>query len=197
MCSRYELNARPRDLARRFALDAAPPVPNKAEMRPTDQALVIEPAGARLLSWGLAVDWSPKPLINARSETLAAKKTFQPLLFNRCLVPADAWFEWRKTEDGAKLRNRIARADGETLALAALSDAEAARFTIVTCAPAPSIAHVHDRMPVVLDPAAEAAWLAPGTDVAEALSYLVPFAAAELVAVEDAPPRPAQGELFF
>ncbi len=118
MCSRYEIDTNPRDLAQRFALDDPPPVPPAPEPRPTDRALVI--AGARqahLLVWGLPAPWNDKPLINARAETLARKKTFRPLLGNRCLVPATAYFEWR-SEGRHKLKMRIAPADGGLMAFA-------------------------------------------------------------------------------
>ena len=132
--------------------------------RATDQALIIdrrlgEGPGARLLGWGLPVEWDAKPLINARAETLAEKKTFQPLLDARCLVPATAYFEWRKASAG-KLKNRIAPSDGGLFAFAGLMDGR--RFTIITCRPAPEIAHIHGRMPVILDRRAEPKWIDPG-----------------------------------
>lgn len=202
MCSRFEMNAQPRELARRFGLKSPPPVPNAPELRPTNQALVIDrahaggggPAG-RLLAWGLVVTWDNKLLINARAETLAEKRTFRPLLGSRCLVPATAWFEWKKV-GRAKLKNRIAPADGGVFAFAGLADGE--RFTIVTCASAPALAHIHHRMPVVLEPGAEAAWIDSRVSFAEVKGLLVPYAGA-LTAVEDTPPgigRPGNADLF-
>ena len=96
MCSRYELNAHSRDLVGRFGLTVPPPLPNRAEVRPTDAALVIGAGGAELLSWGLPVTWQNGPLINARAEGLDSRPTFRPLLAKgRVLVPASAWWEWR------------------------------------------------------------------------------------------------------
>lgn len=192
MCARYELSASPRMIMERFALDAAPPVPNKQEMRPTDQALVIGRDGAGLLRWGLEASWDGRPLINARAETLAEKATFRPLLENRCLVPMTAYFEWRQA-NGRKLKNRISVNNGDLAAFAGLTDGRA--FTIVTCAPAPAIAHVHDRMPVILDPADASAWADPNRRFAQVAPLLVPYAGG-LTAAEDAPPAPAQGSLF-
>ena len=83
MCSRFELSARPRDLARRFDLDDPPDGFATGEVRPTNAALIIGPDGPRVQPWGFAVEWDKKPLINARSETLAEKKTFQPLRLSR------------------------------------------------------------------------------------------------------------------
>ena len=185
MCSRFELTAGAGDISRRFSLAAPPQLANASVSRPTDPALVIAPEGPRLLGWGLSVEWDSKPLINARAETLSRKKTFRPLLECRCLVPATAYFEWRK--DGATRRkNRIGLADGMLFAFAGLFDGE--RFTIVTCPPAASIAHIHDRMPVLLPADAEARWLDPGVAFAGVSGLLVPYQAGRLRAWEEAPP---------
>ncbi|HEX9569055.1 MAG TPA: SOS response-associated peptidase [Rhodospirillales bacterium] len=202
MCSRFEMNAQPRELARRFGLKSPPPVPNAPELRPTNQALVIDrahaggdgPAG-RLLAWGLVVTWDKNLLINVRAETLAEKRAFRLLLGSRCLVPATTWFEWRKV-GRAKLKNRIAPNSGGIFAFAGLADG--ARFTVVTCAAAPGVAHIHHRMPVVLAPATEAAWMDPTASFAEVKGALVPYVGA-LAAAEESPPgigRPGQSDLF-
>ena len=203
MCSRFELNAPPSELAHRFGLDRPPPALNAAEARPTDAALVIDrPPGnddgpaARLLPWGLAVAWDTKPVINARAETLAEKRTFRPLLGRRCLVPATAYFEWRKV-GRARLKNRIRPAatddGGEVFAFAGLFDGE--RFTVVTCAAAPAVAPIHDRMPVILAGDAEARWIDPALPFDAVAPLLVPFAGT-LAADEQAPPSEKQAELF-
>ncbi len=188
MCSRYEIDTNPRDLARRFALDDPPPVPPAPELRPTNRALVIGGGRrAHLLVWGLPAPWNGKPLINARAETLARKKTFRPLLGNRCLVPATAYFEWR-SEGRHKRRNRIAPADGGVMAFAGLTDGD--YFTIITCAPVPAIAHIHDRMPVILDAGAEAPWLDLALPFTAVSGLLVPYAGGRLAADEEPAPRP-------
>jgi len=107
-------------------------------------------------------------------------------------VPATAYFEWRK--DGSRrLKNRISLAAGEPFAMAGLSDGE--RFTIVTCPPAATIAHIHNRMPVILAPDAEGLWLDPSKAFADVSVHLKTFGGA-LRAEEDSPPAPAQGDLF-
>lgn len=192
MCSRYELNARARELIDRFALiGMAPAMPTSVELRPTNQAPIIVAEGGKAIwraaRWGLPAAWDGKPLINARAETLTERKTFRPLLGQRCLVPATAYFEWRK--DGRRRhRNRIAPENGGLFAFAGLIDND--DFTIVTCSPVTEIAHIHDRMPVILAPAAEADWLdtaRPFDDVAPAL---VSYTASTLRAAEDVPRQP-------
>ncbi len=194
MCSRFEISSSAREIMQALSLKAPPPLPNKPEVRPTDAALMIlDDAGERrseLRPWGLRVDWSTQPMINARAETLNEKPTFRPLLESRCVLPASAYFEWRKTETAEKRKNRIYGDD--LLVMAGLYDAE--RVTIVTCPPAPAIQHIHNRMPVLLDQNGIQAWLsnAPSRDVAPVLA---PFAGV-LMFDEETPPPPAQQDLF-
>ncbi len=202
MCSRYEFDVHARDLASgdlfdRFGLSSMPfgDSPPGPLIRPTDRAMIIAGGDggrrrARMQEWGLSVSWDSKPLINARAETLEDKPTFRPLLRNRCLVPATAYFEWRR-EGCRRLKNRIAPEDNGLFAFAGLVDG--GRFTIITCAPGPAIAHVHDRMPVILARNGEAAWLDPGLPFVRVKPLLVPFPA--MAADEDAPPD-RQPDLF-
>tara|TARA_Y100000294_G_scaffold117911_1_gene109468 strand:+ start:1013 stop:1600 length:588 start_codon:yes stop_codon:yes gene_type:complete len=194
MCSRFEIDATPGDIAERFGLADPPPLLGASEMRPTDLGLIIDGGEKPCLSgWGLAVEWDAKPLINARAETLSRKKTFRPLLGNRCLVPATAYFEWRK--DGpARRKNRIGTKSRGVFAFAGLTDGD--RFTIITCPPAADIAHIHDRMPVILERRAEHLWIDRGTPFNEVSGLLVPYGAEPLRAEEETPPAAGQPDLF-
>ena len=223
MCSRYEMKARPGDLAERFRLQGEPPDLARPEVRPTDPAPIVVRAEdgarfARVARFGLNVTWNRAPVINARAETLQAKPTFRPLLLNRCLVPASAYFEWR--QDGrARRRNRIALSDEGLMGFAGLFDSD--RFVIITCAvaagesPPPSkyrreppgsstrgslaaaaaLAQIHDRMPAILPPEAEELWLDPNTTSDALAALLAPYAGG-IAAVEDKPKPRVQGDLF-
>tara|TARA_R110000787_G_scaffold19874_17_gene59220 strand:- start:6053 stop:6676 length:624 start_codon:yes stop_codon:yes gene_type:complete len=194
MCSRFEISSSAREIMQALSLKAPPPLPNKPEVRPTDAALmVLDDAGKRiseLRPWGLRVDWTTQPMINARAETLSDKPTFRPLLENRCVLPASAYFEWRKTENGEKRKNRIYGKG--LLVMAGLFDAE--RVTIVTCAPASSIQHIHNRMPVLLDQDGIQTWLS-GAPFSHVAGVLVPFTG-PLTFDEETPPPSAQQDLF-
>ena len=193
MCSNFELNAVPLDVMNAFGLDETPPMPNKEQLRPTDLTLIVGIGKTALMQpWGLTVDWSKQPMINARSETLTEKATFRGLLESRCIVPASAYFEWRKTEDGKKLKNRISIPGMDVFGMAGLTDGE--RFTIVTCTPAPTIEHIHNRMPVVLDSDAAKRWI-DDCEYADVADLLKPYQG-ELSYEEETPPSPAQGDLF-
>lgn len=192
MCSRFELRSGACDFSARFGFAVPPGLPGRSEIRPTDKALVIGPEGARLLHWGLSVEWDAKPLINARAETLAERPTFRRLLGRRVLIPAHAWWEWRP--DGRRrVKTRLSLATEEVFALAGLVEGE--RFTLVTCAASGAVAPIHDRMPVLLAPEAEAAWLDPAQPFAAVAAWLRPHCGPFAVVAEDVS-VPAQPDLF-
>jgi putative SOS response-associated peptidase YedK len=124
-----------------------------------------------LLRWGLVPHWIKDPKdtcqpINARAETLAVTPLFRDAYARRrCLVPADAFYEWQ-TVDGAKLPWAIARDDGAPLVFGGLwegwraPDGSVIRsFTIVTTSACPTLRPLHERMPVILEPADWPVWL--------------------------------------
>lgn len=199
MCSRYALLATYEAVVLGVALAFRPsdahtlryrPKPG-GEIRPTELApIVLDDGTVAELPWGLAVDWQAQPVINARCETLDQKPTFRPLLRRRCLVPATGYIEWRKAGK-AKVKTRIGMSDGGVFYMAGLTDGE--RFTIITCDPAPGIAHIHDRMPVIVPPARHARWLDRAQPFAAVRDILAPYAG-ELAATEETP-TPRQGEL--
>ncbi len=199
MCARYELTTTPEWMVERFGLRVplaataqSPRAFERGEVRPTNLAPVVtEGGGLQFLPWGLLVPWQSQPLINARAETLQTKPTFQPLLGSRCLVPATAYFEWRR--DGkSKIKTRISVAESDGLVMAGLIGD--GRFTIITCVPAPSIAHIHDRMPVILPRAAEVEWVNAHRSFTDVQHLLRPFAAA--LTWEEIKPASAQADLF-
>ena len=193
MCSRYELKTTSLEhVSSRFSANIPSGVAALPEIRPTNFAPVIKPGGQiEMLHWGLEHDGNRRALINARSETLAQKKTFIPLLENRCLVPASAYFEWRKNAN-QKIKTRIAPVDQDLMAFAGLFDDD--RFTIITCIPSPAIAHIHGRMPVILERHYEQDWLTEVIPFAQVSKILTPYPNGALLAQEVT--RPPQYDLF-
>ena len=129
-----------------------------------------------MLRWGLVPFWAKdlaigSRMINARGEQVAEKPAFRAAFKRRrCLILADGFYEWRK-EAGGKQPYRIARADGAPFAFAGLwerwidpaSADEIESCTIITTTANSLLRAIHDRMPVILDPADHDAWLAPET----------------------------------
>lgn len=195
MCGRYA-SATPADRIHRL-FRAVNPTPNLQptwNMAPTREAPVVRlhPGSKQrhldLLRWGLVPHWvkdlkSTRQPINARSETLATTPMFRDAFARRrCLVPADAFYEWQVIESG-KLPWAIARADNEMIVFAGLwegwrgpDDSVVRSFTIVTTSANATLRPLHERMPVVLEPADWPLWL--GEVEGDAASVLHPSAAA-------------------
>jgi putative SOS response-associated peptidase YedK len=145
-----------------------------------DGARVIE-----MMRWGLVPFWAtrgsykPPLMINARIESIESKAVFRDALARkRCLVPADGFFEWRhgakreKTPFWLHPQPRRIVAFAGLWARARIGAGEMHSFTIVTGPPNELVRPLHDRMPVVLDRTAWAAWLDPSLDAEGARALL-------------------------
>ncbi len=197
MCGRFAQPRSAEELARIFHARPAAELPEaQFNVAPTDQvAAVVEQHGERIVDafrWGLVPFYAKSVkdgarLINARSETAETSPAFRTSFRrHRCIVPAEAFYEWRRHRDpatGRTLRSEpfaIRRDDGEPLALAGLwavwrNPETAERLyscSILTTDANELAARVHDRMPVILDSADWDAWLAEATP-AEALRSLL------------------------
>jgi putative SOS response-associated peptidase YedK len=138
-----------------------------------------------LLHWGLIPSWASDSsraasMINARAETVTTKPAFRDSLRSRrCLIPADGFYEWKRTGKN-KQPYCFEVVDGELFAFAGLwdswKDPEGNRVetcSILTTTPNAVTAVVHDRMPVILDPASYDLWLDPGMGDVTAVSELL------------------------
>jgi putative SOS response-associated peptidase YedK len=131
------------------------------------------------LRWGLVPFWAKDAkfgftTINARAEEVASKPAYRDALKKRrCLVPADAFYEWQRPSSakGNKTKHPFAFAlkSGEPYAMAGLwerwqpKEGEALEtFTILTTDSNELMEPVHNRMPVVLEQRDYDRWLGPG-----------------------------------
>lgn len=181
MCGRFAQQRPASELAEIFGAEPlADELGARFNVAPTDPALVVAQQAERRAivawSWGLVRGWSdegpnrasrrPAPF-NARAETLSRSPVFRDAFARRrCLVPVDAFYEWRRARDGTRQPHAIRRADGRPLALAGIWAAartpsgEVKRtFAIVTTTPTAVLAPLHDRMPVVVRESDWARWL--------------------------------------
>jgi len=182
VCGRYTLaTPNPADVRARFPIGESIEIRRRYNVAPGDEVLAVttdrdgNPRG-ELLRWGLVPTWAKKPdtglkMINARVETVAERAAFRRAFERyRCLIIADGFYEWQRQPTGPKHAFHITRADGGLFAFAGLwsiwhdDDNEGRTLrtcTILTTAANPAIASLHDRMPVILAPGAESAWLEP------------------------------------
>jgi putative SOS response-associated peptidase YedK len=195
MCGRYTLsNPDPMRIRARFDIleSSKIEVEPRYNIAPTDPVIAVRRRddGAReagLLRWGLVPGrWAEKkggrPLINARAEGLESQPAFaESFRERRCLMPADGFYEWLADERG-KRPLWFSRPDGDLFAFAGIwaelpqkgSDEVLYSCALVTTEPNGLMRPVHDRMPVILDPAVEAAWLDPEAYPEELLALLQP-----------------------
>jgi putative SOS response-associated peptidase YedK len=167
---------------------------------PTQEVpVIVNDDGNRLMlcRWGLIPTWAKdlsigSRMINARAETLAEKPSFKgPFRNQRCLIPADGFYEWRKGEKG-KTPVYITMKDGRPFGFAGLysnwtsPEGEGVRTcTIVTTGANELLAPIHNRMPVIVRHGHRGAWLDPHRQDPEALIPLLsPYPAEEMTAWE-------------
>jgi putative SOS response-associated peptidase YedK len=195
MCGRYKLSRRKQFIEEYFATasDAEDWNP-RYNIAPTQPVPVIRQNSKEpirelsLMRWGLIPSWAKDfsvaaSMINARSETAATKPAFRdPLKFRRCVIPADGFYEWKRTGK-AKQPYCFEVNDGELFGFAGIWDRWkdpsgqwVKSCSILTTTPNAVTSAVHDRMPVILDPDGYDVWLDPGMKEVSAVSeVLKPF----------------------
>lgn len=148
-----------------------------------------------LLHWGLVPAWSKGPwaevrkqsyrLLNARAETVFEKPSFrQAIARRRCLIPTNGFYEWGAPPPGwrkgtPKPATLIARPDRGLFALAGIwerwegPEGPVQSVAILTTAANPTVAPLHDRMPVIVPPDQLQAWLDPRLQTPEELGPML------------------------
>ncbi|WP_416829249.1 SOS response-associated peptidase [Ectobacillus polymachus] len=149
------------------------------------------------LRWGLIPSWAKDikigyKLINARTETLQEKPSFQSSFKRRrCIIPVDSFYEWKK-KDGKKIPMRIQLQSHEIFSFAGLwdrweqNDKVIHSCTIITTEPNSVMSDIHDRMPVILQSKKdEKAWLDRSIDDLDLLQQLlIPYSGEQMEAYE-------------
>ena len=176
MCGRFGATSTFREIKLRWNIQNQLSFEPRYNIAPSQTVPVIvrsEKANeAQPMKWGLVPSWASDPSvgnrsINARAETLLQKSSFQNLIRRRrCLIPADGFYEWRR-DGGRKIPMWIHWNDQEPFAFAGLWDLWQNRrsgeslqtFTIITTEPNEFMRPVHNRMPVMFDPAKGERWL--------------------------------------
>lgn len=209
MCGRYTEGRHQPEKAERALRDLIehkwPDLAPRYNVSPGTRIPVIRIAaqgGAELteMKWSLLPYWSKEPriaynTINAMAETVETKASYHvPFRKRRCLIPADGWYEWQPLKSG-KQKWWFHLADDSDLCFAGLwdrwhrGDEIIESCTIIVTDAAASIAHVHDRMPAIIEPADYRFWLDPAIDNVPALKELLKPTAAPLVAQPVANPK--------
>lgn len=137
----------------------------------------LHPEIVELMHWGLIPPWAKDKNIreytlNAKIESLDEKPSFKSCLNNRCWIIVDGFYEWQwlDTKGKKKQQYAISLPDHELFAIAGLwsqwedtSNGEIIfSYTMVTTEANELMAKIHNtkkRMPLILTPENEKAWL--------------------------------------
>lgn len=151
-----------------FAFPATPVITNK------DSEVI------QLYTWGLLPVWAidktiQRHTLNARMETLHEKPAFRSVVHNRCLVLADAFFEWEWLDEKGKQKQKykLTLPGDEAFGFAGLwsvwTDKRTGKsehsYTILTTEANELMSRIHNskkRMPVIIHRDNEAQWLQGG-----------------------------------
>lgn len=205
MCGRYSLYADYQTLLERFAIEetAVEETDYTASynVAPSQEVLAVVNDGTKnrlgFLKWGLVPPWAKDEkigykMINARAETAAEKPSFrQAFKKKRCLIIADSFYEWRRTDEG-KQPMLIKMKSDEPFAFAGLWESWKSpdgkvinSCTILTTEANELMGTIHDRMPVILSKEGEKIWLDPKEHDPQVLGELLkPFNPQEMEAYE-------------
>lgn len=179
MCGRYVIKTTPEELAEHYGADPK----EIGFFRPSYNAapsqflpVLTEQEGKRqlrALRWGLVPPWASGTnagysMINARAESVADKKSFKkPFLYQRCVVPANGFFEWKKSSSG-KIPYFISDPNHSLINFAGIyesaktDDGETINsFSIITTEANATVQELHDRMPAMLLKGEIGDWLNP------------------------------------
>lgn len=175
MCGRFTQRTDPKRIARQFGVEDVPELGSRYNIAPTQEILsVSETEDGREMAfykWGLVPSWARDTsmgarLINARSETVREKPAFrQAFKQRRCIIPADGFYEWQRTE-GRKQPFFFQMRDESPFGFAGLWEQWKGEeglvinsCTILTTAANEVLRPVRDRMPVILHPDDYSLWL--------------------------------------
>ena len=194
MCGRFTLTADALELVEavqrlQARLDAAPSFRPRFNVAPTQlhpiliadgESIAVQPA-----RWGLVNSWArdskrASKQINARSEGVSESRAYaRPFKRQRCLVPADGWYEWSGPRS-QRQPHWIHRADRSSFAFAGLyeiwrpqPERPAVTFTILTKPADRALASIHSRMPVLMPTDRQESWLDPGLTDTNRLRELI------------------------
>jgi putative SOS response-associated peptidase YedK len=203
MCGRYVRKSDKQKIAEHFAVHG-PVIPdfgpfwNVAPQTFQPIVRLNQDTGEReivLMRWGLVPYRAKDPriglrTINAKAETITTAPAFREAFkYRRCLVPADAFYEWQRLDEKNKQPFAIAMKDGQPYAFAGLwekwkdrrADFDMLTFTVITTDPNEMVEPLHDRMPVIIPQKDYDRWLKAPPDRLP-MDILRPFDADKMTA---------------
>lgn len=191
MIERFSIGVSAKQLSARFEVEEPNAYQSRYNVAPSQLVPVItlgEPRGFSFFYWGQPPGWSKnkslaEKIINVRAEQIAERPTLRKnLKTNRCIIPADGFYSWKKFGKKSLIPWRFVMKDKSVFSMAGLWEEyddedgnDFHTFTILT-APANSfVAPVCERMPVIFSKGQEKIWLDKNADENALMELLVPF----------------------
>lgn len=174
MCGRYNFGEETEKDVRRIVSETDKKInwSCRGDIHPSEMAIIITGKVSGLFAenmyWGFPSYQARQLMINARSESVLAKKSFSDsVLHRRCVIPAHHFYEWDRS------RNKVTftRKENMTLYMAGFYNhfENEDRFIILTISANESMKPVHDRMPLILSEDEIREWICSETRIRDFL----------------------------
>jgi putative SOS response-associated peptidase YedK len=195
MIDRYSITASAEEVRRRFQAEVPQHYKARYNATPTQLLPVITAEGPRGLStfyWGrpetMAGNKSlSEKLINTRVENLLERPTLAAsLLKQRCIIPADGFYAWKKAGKKTAIPHRFITQEGLFSMAGVWEEFETNEgetvhtFSIITTLANSLVNSVTERMPVILDKESEEVWLSKTGDLVLLMGQLVTYPAEKM-----------------
>ena len=164
MCGRYYVDDQTaeevKQLVCRVSQNLQPGI-STGDVRPAEPAWVLLRTRSKWqlvrMKWGYPGREGSGLVINARSETVLEKPMFaDSIRERRCVIPISGFYEWNSRKEKYKCFHREQRVMYLAGCFKAFEGEN--RFVILTTKANPSMAGIHERMPLVLPDDALTAW---------------------------------------
>lgn len=191
MIERFSIGVSAKQLSTRFEVEEPTSFQSRYNVAPSQLVPVItqgEPRGFSFFYWGQPPGWTKnrtlaEKIINVRSEQINERPTLKKILkSNRCIIPADGFYSWKKFGKKSLIPWRFTLKDKSIVSMAGFweeyDDEEGNDFHTFTLLTVPAndfVASVCERMPAILAKEAEQAWLDKNTDENSLPQLLAPF----------------------
>ena len=178
MCGRFCIAASPGEIMERYNVSVPSDYAPRYNISPGSRILCITYTSdgyeGRMCDWGINPGSSHR-VMNARVETVRDKPLFKNAFENnRCIIPASGFYEWKHNKTQKSPYYFISRAQ-PILSFAGLIriSPEGEEAAVITTRAVPPYTEIHDRMPVILEPEGERAYLIEGK--IEEFTHLLDF----------------------
>lgn len=187
MIERYSITNSSSQIAERFAVDVPESHQPRYNAAPAQllPVILLYSKGVSFFYWGEAPQWSKnkslsEKLINVRAEQIAEKPILQKALKkNRCLIPADSFYAWKKLGKKTLVPYRFTLKSKQLFSIPGFweeYDDENGEvfhtFTLITCESNSFDGNIADRIPVIFDREKEKVWMNPNTPPEELIALL-------------------------